>query len=270
MNKIGTVLKNFVESEQTFAAVPNTADGFDSATFFRSATAYYPGSSNDGFLIEHLNKAHACSKFIYVDYFGFDLDKLQTGLKDKAAGYKFNGYRLVKSQSLHQSQLLSRPFRPSVSVDASCMYFVSDRPGFALWAKFEKESSEVSGADFFEILFVHGDGIATYDALFSPQNGAYPTPLVVLVEDYGFGGNYDSFGKGGLLEKIAKTNGICPEFLIVGNHFDISPLQNYGPWQNYVWMSEVESEFGGMHKHERRLYRKSPMPDQATGEIDLR
>ena len=60
------------------------------------------------------------------------------------------------------------------------------------------------------ILFIGGDGYATYDALDCQPDGT-PPPFLVVIEDYGFGGNTDQFAAGGLLEKIALRSGVFPK-----------------------------------------------------------
>ena len=85
--------------------------------------------------------------------------------------------------------------------------------------------------------------MATYDAVFA--NGNMTPPLAVVLQDHGFGENYDRFGKGGLLEKIAAESGIYPKLLLTA--------ANTETWDGYTPLA-APGVLGGMHRHERRLF----------------
>ena len=98
------------------------------------------------------------------------------------------------------------------------------------------------------ILFIGGDGYATYDALYCQGDGTQ-SPFLVVVEDYGFGGNPDRFAAGGLLERIAQRCDVFPKCLLVGR----GKSGDIEPWSGYQ-DSGVVAEPGGEHGHPRRLY----------------
>ena len=102
------------------------------------------------------------------------------------------------------------------------------------------------GAQRLAILFLGADGHATYDALFCQRNNLR-APFAVLLQDHGFGGNYSNFGANGLMEKIAKSTEVLPEWLIVG--------PNTQAWQSYQLVDDVEPDVGGMHRNKRSLFR---------------
>ena len=58
------------------------------------------------------------------------------------------------------------------------------------------------------ILFA--DGIHAYEQLF--VNQYKKAPWLFLLQDHGFGGNYDKFGRGGSLDRIIQK-GVKPEFV---------------------------------------------------------
>jgi hypothetical protein len=64
------------------------------------------------------------------------------------------------------------------------------------------------GAHRLAILFLGVNGIAAYKALFCQENGT--PPFAIVLQDHGTGGNYDRFGHGGSLERIAKTYDVIP------------------------------------------------------------
>jgi len=96
-------------------------------------------------------------------------------------------------------------------------------------------------------LFIGGDGFATYDALYCQGDGT-PAPYLAALQDHGFGGNYGKFGRDGLLEQIAKKCSVWPEWLLVAD--------NTQAWAGYERIPSCPEQ-GGMHGHERHLYRLS-------------
>jgi hypothetical protein len=73
------------------------------------------------------------------------------------------------------------------------------------------------------------------------------TPFAILLQDHGFGGNYDKFGRGGLMEKIAAHAKIKPTYLLVG--------ENTEPWLEYSKLENIIADHGGMHNSARFLYK---------------
>ena len=66
------------------------------------------------------------------------------------------------------------------------------------------EYDEAHGPKRLAIIFLFADGIASYDALFC-QSRNKCEPFGVLLQDHGFGGNYDKFGMGGINGKNSLT-----------------------------------------------------------------
>lgn len=90
------------------------------------------------------------------------------------------------------------------------------------------------------------DGIMTYYDLFSREYGK--APWILLLQDHGFGGNWDRFGHGGAMEKIALETGTMPEILLCAD--------NTHPWRGYRLMNrEVEASTGGMYGNHRYICR---------------
>jgi len=111
----------------------------------------------------------------------------------------------------------------------------------------DRELDDGYGSLRLAILFVGADGIAAYDALFC-QGRETPPPFAVVVQDHGMGGNYDRFGRGGLLERIALDCHAVPRWLLVA--------ENTNPWESFVRLPDVEGDRGGMHNMLRFLYEK--------------
>jgi len=96
------------------------------------------------------------------------------------------------------------------------------------------------GPSLLAIVFLGADAIASYDALFC-QGYGIAAPLAVLIEDYGFGGQYQggSFGRRGLLEQIAVQCAVMPCWLLVAENSD--------PWDGFVRVAGVGGDPGRMH-----------------------
>jgi hypothetical protein len=69
-----------------------------------------------------------------------------------------------------------------------------------------------------------------------------------VLQDHGFGGNYNRFGGGGILERIASRTNCFPPFLLIA--------EDTIPWTGYVRVPDVEGSVGGMHRTIRFLYQR--------------
>ena len=106
-----------------------------------------------------------------------------------------------------------------------------------------KEYGEEHGCKRLAILFLCKDAIASYEAIFS--NPTINPPYILVIQDHGFGGNYDCFGQNGLLHRIAKSIQIFPSFILNGSKV----------WDGYRLLSD-EIVYGGMHRNARQLFIK--------------
>lgn len=96
------------------------------------------------------------------------------------------------------------------------------------------------------MIFIGGDGIATYDALFGNKNMV--TPLAVVLQEHG-GGNYASFGRDSIMEEIAKNSGVYPELLLVGTNCTEA-------WNGF-YPANSPGILGGMYHEPRQLFCRS-------------
>jgi hypothetical protein len=178
----------------------------------------------------------------------------QSVLETELINHGFLGY-----ENLFRSQLTERDlvpfvweasihFRPDYPLNYAAANLKKESYSFLQIMERKPEYDEAHGPKRLAILFLFADGIATYDALFCQARNK-SEPFAVLLQDHGFGGNYDKFGMGGLMERIALHTQIKPTYLLVG--------EDSIPWRDYIKIENIQPDQGGMYNTTRYLYRKN-------------
>lgn len=235
----------------TWLAQFSAGDPFSRDHFFSSRIVYYPGSGSDGQPVKLFGSAHCAHCFIYADY-GIAQNELEQELNDLQS--RFRGYRTLYRVQLRQQELLVSGWTPHISpTDSNLAKAITGKTGNSPYGFMEILAREDGYGDDhgplrLAILFLGADGVAAYDALFCQESGA-ELPYALVLQDHGFGGNYTSFGRGGLLDRLAKRCKVLPTWLLVG--------ENTKPWSEYTCVPEVSAEPGGMHGTLRSLYQKT-------------
>ena len=224
-------------------------DGLNRDAFFSSRIVYYPGHGSDGKAVRVFGGSSAAHCFVMVDY-GYPEKTLRAELTSLNRGFK--GYRLLDLISLTEAQVMPYPWSPSVSLTPREQQAAQNKgtwikPPYGLLAILERETGFDSshGPGRLAVLFLGADGILSYDVLFC-QPGHQSAPFAVLLQDHGFGGNYDSFGRAGILARIVTQTAIRPQWLLVGS--------NTPAWDGYSKVPHVKADIGGMHAQPRHLY----------------
>ncbi len=227
---------------------------WDAEAFFNSRTVFYPGSGFDGQPVATFNGTSQISQFIgkvscflYVDY-GISQEAVEAELAHPERG--FRGYHRIDRVRLSQRDLCPRgwqahlhpPHAPATARSAIEPYAFLDI------LERDEEVGSTHGQERIAVLFLAADGIAAFDALYCQDRYNRPAPLCVVLQDHGFGGNYDSFGGGGLLSQLAHQTSRLPNYLLVADH---TP-----PWHGYAQCSSVSAVIGGQHGNVRRLYER--------------
>ena len=222
-------------------------DSVSFADFMSGRVGYYPGSGNDGNLVAIANKSHCVHAFLYVDY----LIKREDLEAELARVNCFNGYHSIGRVEWTEKDLTpngQHPFKIWRKPRIDPMYFV-DRTitPYCFMEVFERneDKDDSWGAERFAVTFLLADGIATYYQLFCCEYKK--SPWLFLLQDHGFGCNYDCFGDGGVLDAVISYNNCYPEYVLCAYNTRI--------WHGYKMVEDVGPTYGGMHHFERRLYR---------------
>ena len=222
-------------------------DGFPSQDFFGSRVVYYPGSGTDGHPVKVFGATHSAHSFVYADYH-VTQDNLENELGHPNHG--FRGYHTLARLQLLESNLVPRGWTAHVDGPTDRYRFGTRAPapfGFLEVLERDGEFDDNHGARRLAILFLGADGIAAYDALFC-QEHSDSTPFAVVLQDHGFGGNYDRFGRDGLLERIVRRCNVAPHWLLVA--------ENTVPWHGFGQVPDVDGDRGGMHNMLRFLHER--------------
>ena len=228
-------------------------DPFVWDAFLASRIVYYPGAGTDGQPVAVFGGSGAAHCFVYVDY-GLTRQAVETQLDHPQHG--FMGYTSIARVNVAEHQLTpaggARHFQPG---DPTPNRHFSGTEPYAFLEILQRrpEFGPDHGPDRLAIVFMGADGVAAYDALFC--QGGRPAPFAVVLQDHGYGGNYTTFGAGGLLHTIAVRTSRFPEMLLVAT-------ANTTPWPGYAEIQEAVAGGGGMHQVNRALFLRNDLVPQ--------
>jgi hypothetical protein len=194
---------------------------------------YYPASQMDGSIFEGLGGiGHS---FVYVDP-----NVKQATLKERLK--LVAGYHLILSREIAKEQLCSRPFNPVLPIpmvdeDPKQIMLCDDFKPYAHWAVFQRKekTDPVHGPERFSLLFIAGEGVATYQAIYF-SNRARPMGIVFRNAS-AFSGNWTKFERqNGIFERTVMANPAgYPNFLFVDNVYDNNwSRHERSYWHNYT------------------------------------
>lgn len=191
----------------------------------KTSHVFYPGAGFDGQPIKLFNESHFVHLYIYVDYM-----VSQQAIQQDIATRGFKGYRLLGRTEVSRKDLLGRFLPPVVdfSEKRKSMFLNPftkvtlgeekiTTPFYGFLDVFERkpEFDHTHGAERFALLYLGEDAFVAFLALYGTRKYK---PLVVMIVDHAFGGNYDRFGQKGLLEKIARRRKIMVSYLLCWGH----------------------------------------------------
>ena len=175
---------------------------------------YYPGSGFDGNLVAVANKAHCVHSFLYVDYL-VKKEELEN-MMDKGSFHGNHSIGRIEWSELDIMPNGSFPITVNYTPRMSPMHFVDktiEPYCFTEVLERNADKDDEWGAERFSITFLFADGIATYFQLFVKQ--FVKVPWLFLLQDHGFGCNYDRFGKDDYLDAIIRERN---SVLIIRNY----------------------------------------------------
>ncbi|MCQ2562584.1 MAG: hypothetical protein MJ158_03160, partial [Alphaproteobacteria bacterium] len=179
-----------------------------------SRIVYYPGCGSDGQPVKTCCQSSCAHVFLYVDC-GFcrQREEIEHDLINTEIGKynsRFKGYHIIDKIEIFEHDLTPHGWHPHVSAPNNNIgnNLKIVRP-FAFMCIFERDTdfTEEHGTKRFSVIFLFADGIATYDAIFGNNNAK--APFIVVLQDHGF----DTFGQGGLMEKIAQKTNVYPDII---------------------------------------------------------
>lgn len=160
---------------------------------------YYPACGKDGSPVRHAN-ALKVNSFVYADTFTThdDLDRA-------LATESFRGYRIVGQRDLTPDDLLPHGWELRLPkgcnetvhkayADAMRRADASPSTAFGCWIVFERDPtlSDQHGPASLSLLYIRGEGAATYQALYVEQK-ILPKILAIIRPGTGLGGNFAMF-----------------------------------------------------------------------------
>lgn len=239
--------EHFAEPVPQWLARHAPGQRIDLGEALASRVVFYPGCGDDGQAVRVFGAAHAAHCFVLADYLT-RREKMERQLDDPG----FLGYRRLDRIEVTPQDLAPQGWVAHVRREEieRAHTFADPHNGYAFIDILQRQDhfDDEHGPARIAVAILGADGIAAYDALFC-QAGRERAPFAVLLQDHGFGGNYDRFGAGGLMERIAGRTGVFPRFLLVGDH-------NTPAWSGYQRIDGLHVDIGGGHRNRRSLYHR--------------
>lgn len=172
---------------------------------------YYPSSHFDGSVVKAY--AHDYPSFVYCDY-GVTEDDFMAEIQT------FRGYDVLAHRPVQKDELIPNGWQlqlPHHLLHNYGRYPNYIKPPFAHWVVYERkpEYSDMHGPARFSLLFVGGEGVATYQALYW-SNRATAKAVAIVRPGTGFGNNWTNFldGTKALGYVVTQNPYGSPDFII--------------------------------------------------------
>ncbi|WP_164104439.1 hypothetical protein [Candidatus Laterigemmans baculatus] len=211
-----------------------------------AGSVYYPASGFDGDPVKFLGgNFHS---FVYVDY-GIGREQLLENLE------AFRGYRVASYREVTERELTPNgwnPIPPQAGEGSSRMPDGRIKPPFGVWSihKRTEEYGPEHGPERFSLIYIGGDGVATFQALYH-GNRVAPAVLAIIQPGTGFGGNWTDFEDPDavLARSVLGNESGVPEYLLYGGGGD-GAFYRKPCWPSY-------SELVGVIHGRLRLWKRS-------------
>ena len=220
---------------------------------------YYPSAGLDGDPVKYLGRYF--QSFVYVDY-GVGEQLVLNDLPN------FRGYDQISNRQVCEDELVPQGWQPpklrredgNPKRNASFI-----KPPFAIWAVYDRKPEVCSehGPKRFSLLYIGGEGAATYHALFYSHQVS-PAVVALIQPGTGFGGNWTDFrDPNQILARLVRENPAGqPSHLLYGGWGDGESYRD-APWPEY--------RTAGLILHGRlRLFARQLAPVDVDEVDDLR
>ena len=211
---------------------------------------YYPAAGLDGDPVKYLGKDF--QSFVYVDY-GVGREPVLRDLPN------FNGYQLFSHREVLQDELIPHGWvppelQPGDGDPTRTADFI--RQPFAIWAIYDRKAavSPEHGPERFSLLYIGGDGAATYHSLFYSHKVS-PAVVAVINPGNGFGNGWTDFrsSKQILARLVRRTpTGMPDHFLFGGGNGE---FLRHAPWAEYQTAGLI------LHEQLRLFARRTDKPE---------
>jgi len=205
---------------------------------------YYPSSGFDVGIIKYYGKE--IQSYFYCDYATGE-EALMRHLND------FHGYKILGHRSIRQEELVPNGWKmqlpPNFNLKQYYRYKDFFKKPFAHWAVYERMDnfSETHGPNRFSLIYIGGEGVATYQALYW-SNKRTAKALAIIQPGTNFGFNWTDFAdENGALAWVVLNNPFGkPDTIFYGGYG--KGYKNFN-WDNYELSKTIrpyysEEQFG--------------------------
>ena len=206
---------------------------------------YYPSCGFDGGVVKYFSEE--IQTFIYCDY-AADQENLLQQINT------FTGYHIMGQRNVKKHELVPNNWNPVIppNVDKSdyLKYQDSFKTPFAHWVVYERDEDRIAsyGAKRFSLLYIGGEGVATYQALYW-SNHSFAKAIAIIQPGTGFGLNWTDFRRqdspfGWVV--LNNQYGV-PDTIIYGGYGN-----NYGNlnWNGYKKNKTIQPYYSGRETNE--------------------
>lgn len=201
---------------------------------------YYPACYFDGGVVKISSKE--IQSFVYCDYSITEtmlLEKMNT----------FYGYHVIAHRPVRMEELIPNGWvedLPSRLMANRRRENLHIEQAFAHWTVFERDENfdDTHGASRFSLLYICGEGVATYQALYW-SNKQSAKSLAIIQPGTGFGGNWTDFReKDQHLAWVVLHNPYgTPDTILYGG---IGPDYTDFAWDNYFLTETIRPYYSGL------------------------
>jgi hypothetical protein len=163
----------------------------------------------------------------------------------------FHGYSVFAKRNVKQQELTPNNWQmhipPGLTPDEYLRYSSQFKRPFAKWVVYERvpEKGEDFGPQRFSLLYIGGEGIATYQALYW-SNNTCPKALAIIQPGISFSNNWTDFTvSDGYYYWVVSNNpnGLMPKQIYFGGYMG-REYYTYFNWPEYSLIREIEQYYG--------------------------